>query len=127
MDIIEYYNFEVSEAFVFDEFIINQFKEGVIVEPKYNDLLNDCIKKHFSGKKMVYISNRAKSYSVNPLIYKEAEKIPNLIAIAIIPKTDIMRKNAEYELKFYDKPYEIFDNLTNAIEWAHSLIAKTES
>lgn len=122
MDIIEYYNFEVSEAFVFEEFIINQFKEGVIVEPKHNDLLNDCIKKHFSGKNMVYISNRARSYSVNPLIYKEAEKIPNLIAIALIPKTDIMRKNAEYEKQFYAKPYEIFDNLTNAIDWAHSLI-----
>jgi hypothetical protein len=107
--------------------IINQFKEGVIVEPKHNDLLNDCIKKHFSGKNMVYISNRAKSYSVNPLIYKEAEKIPNLIAIALIPKTDLMKRNAEYEKKFFSKPYEIFDNLTNAIEWAHNVIPKTGS
>ncbi|MBJ7881452.1 hypothetical protein [Gelidibacter salicanalis] len=124
MGIVKYYNFKDSEAFVFDEFIINQVKEGVVIEPQHNDLLNDCIKKHFIGKKMVYISNRAKSYSVNPLIYPEAEKIPNLVAIALIPKTQMMRKNAEYEREFYDKPYEIFDNLSSAIEWSHSLLTQ---
>lgn len=122
MGIVKYYDFKDSEAFVFDDFIINQVKEGVVIEPKHNDLLNECIKKHFSGKKMVYISNRAKSYAVNPLIYPEAEKIPNLVAIALIPKTPLMRKNAEYEREFYDKPYEIFDDLCSAIEWSHSLL-----
>lgn len=126
MKIIEYYDFEISEAFIFDEFIINQFKEGVVVEPEYSAILNSCIKKHFSGRNMVYISNRAKSYSVNPLIYKETEKIPNLVAIAIIPKTDIMRRNADYEREFYGKSYGIFDNLSASVEWAHSILAKSK-
>ena len=126
MGIIKYYNLADGELFVFDEFIINQVKEGVLIAPEHNDILNDIIKKHFSGKKMVYISNRVKSYSVNPLIYPEAEKIPNLIAIALIPKTKLMRRNAEYESRFYDKPYEIFNNLSNAIEWAHNLLKKSK-
>lgn len=124
MGIIKYYNFEESEVFIFDEFIINQFKEGVIIEPEHNDILNDIVQEHFCGENMVYISNRANSYSVNPLIYKETEKIPNVIAIALIPKTELMRKNAEYEREFYSKPYEIFDSLSKAIEWAQSIIAK---
>lgn len=127
MGIIRYYNFEVSEVFIFDEFLINQIKEGVVIQPHHNDILNDCIQKHFSGKNLLYISNRVKSYAVNPLIYSETEKIPNLLGIALIPKTELMRKNAHYEKQFYDKPYEIFDNLSDAILWAHTIISQFKS
>ncbi|MEO5789459.1 MAG: hypothetical protein ACOH2D_11230 [Gelidibacter sp.] len=124
MGIIKYYNFKDFELFVFDDFIINQVKEGVVIQSEHNYIINDTVQKHFSGKNMVYISNRVKSYSVNPLIYPETEKIPNLVAIALIPKTKIMRRSAEYERKFFDKPYEIFDNLSQAIEWSHKFLIK---
>lgn len=127
MGTIKYYNLEDSELFIFDEFVINQVKEGVVIEPKYNDLLNECIQKHFTGQNMVYISNRVKSYSVNPLIYPETEKIPNLIAIAMIPDTDLMRKNAEFEREFYDKPYEVFERLSDAIKWAHQMVGNQDA
>lgn len=123
MGIIKYYNFDFCEVFIFDEFIINQVKESVVIEPEHNDLLNEIVQQHFSGKNMAYISNRVKSYSVNPLIYPEAEKIPNMIAIAIIPKTALMRRNAEYEQQFYKKPYEIYGSLSEAIAWVHSIIS----
>lgn len=125
MGIIKYIKLEDSEVFIFDEFIINQVKEGVVLQPEYNDIINDIVQEFFSGKNMVYVSNRTKSYSVNPLIYPETEKIPNLIAIAMIPKTSAMRKSAEYEREFYDKPYEIFDNLRDAISWVDSIISET--
>ncbi|WP_051209950.1 hypothetical protein [Gelidibacter mesophilus] len=127
MGIIKYYSLEDCEVFVFDEYIINQVREGVVIEPHHNDFLNDIVHKHFSGKKMAYISNRVKSYGVNPLIYPEAEKVPNLIAIAIIPKTALMRRNAEYEQGFYKKPYGIFNNLSDAIAWVHELFNNDES
>ncbi|WP_047546860.1 hypothetical protein [Psychroserpens sp. Hel_I_66] len=127
MGIIKYIEREDAEIFIFDNFIINQVKEGVVVEPEHNDLLNKIVQKHFSGKDMVYISNRVKSYSVNPLIYPKTEAIPNLVAIAMIPKTATMRKNAEYERQFYDKPYEIFDSLTDAISWVQSHLGKRET
>ncbi|MBO3098563.1 hypothetical protein [Gelidibacter pelagius] len=127
MGIIKYYNFEDSEVFIFDEFIINQVKEGVVIEPDHNDIFNTIVQEHFSGKNMVYISNRVKSYAVNPLIYPEAEKIPNLIAIAIIPKTALMRRNAEYEQEFFHKPYEIFENLSDAIVWVHKIISNMKN
>ncbi|TXD85130.1 hypothetical protein ESY86_00875 [Subsaximicrobium wynnwilliamsii] len=124
MGIINYFDLEDSELFVFDEFISNQIKEGVVIEPKHNELLNEYIQKLFSGKNMVYVSNRAKSYSVNPMIYTEAQKIPNLVAIAMIPDTALMRKNAEFEKEFYDKPYAIFENLNDAIRWVHQIVSK---
>ena len=124
MGIVKYYNYEDFEVFVFDEFIINQIKEGVVIQPEHNDILNDIIQTHFSGKNMIYISNRVKSYSVNPLIYPETEKIPNLVAIALIPKTKLMRRSAEYEREFFLKPYEIFNSLSLAILWSHKLLAK---
>ncbi|MFB9056556.1 hypothetical protein ACFFU9_07330 [Mariniflexile ostreae] len=125
MGIIKYFDLKDSEIFIFDEFIINQIKEGVVIEPHHNDLLNHFIKDHFSSRDMVYISNRVKSYSVNPLIYSETEKIPNMLAIALIPLTASMRKSAEYERQFYDKPYEIFDSLIPAILWVQKILKKS--
>lgn len=127
MGIIKYFNYVDGELFIFDHFVINQIKEGVVIEPSHNDLLNEIIQQNYKGKNMIYISNRVKSYSVNPLVYPEAEKIPNLIAIGIMPKTRVMRKSAEYERQFYDKPYEIFDKLSDAFQWANGLIEKDQA
>ncbi|MBR9846267.1 MAG: hypothetical protein GYB35_09250 [Algicola sp.] len=124
MGIIKYIDNTDFELFIFDDFIINQVKEGVSIEPHHNELLNEIVQQHFSNKDMVYVSNRVKSYSVNPLIYPKTEAIPNIIAIAMIPKTDVMKKNAEYERQFYDKPYEIFETLTDAIAWVQELVNK---
>lgn len=124
MGIIKYYNFEEFELFVFDEFIINQAKEGVVIQPEHINIIDNTVRSHFRGKNMVYILNRVKSYSVNPLIYPETAKIPNLIAIALIPKTRLMKRNAEYEREFFNKPFEIFNNLRDAMQWAHELLAK---
>ncbi|TDU40529.1 hypothetical protein BXY82_2580 [Gelidibacter sediminis] len=119
MGLITYYDFEDSEAFVFDHYIINQVKEGAVIGTKHNTLLHNCIKKHFSGKNLVYISNRARSYAVNPLVYPKTKKIPNLVAIAIVANSPLTRQNAAYEGEFFDKPYQIFDNLRAAINWSH--------
>ncbi|HLV69611.1 MAG TPA: hypothetical protein VKY34_02805 [Xanthomarina sp.] len=122
MGMLHYYNFPETEMFVFDEFLICQIREGAEIHPEYNEKLNKVIQKHFTVKNMVYISNRVNSYSVNPLTYVETERIPNLIAIAMIPETELMKKNAEFERDFFDKPYEIFDSLSKAIQWAHTIV-----
>lgn len=122
MSIIKYYNLKDADIFIFDHYVINQIKEGVTVEAPHDKKINQIVQNHFSGKDMVYISNRIKSYTVDPLIYPRVELIPNMLAIAIVPKTFAMRKNAEYERNFYDKPFEIFDTLSEAILWAGAII-----
>lgn len=124
MGMIHYYNMHDGEVFVFDEFLICQIEEGVNITPEHTEVLNQIIKKHFQGKNLVYISNRVNSYSVDPITYKETEIIPNLIAIAIVPDNETMKKNAQYERYFYGKSFEIYDNLSKAIEWSHEIITK---
>ena len=42
----------------------------------------------------------------------------------IIIANEGMRANAEYEKKFYNRPYEIFNNLPDAIKWLNTIIEK---
>ncbi len=122
MGLIKYYDCIDFEIFIFDNYVINQIREGINIQPEHNDSLHVIIQENFSGKNMVYISNRVNSYSVSPLIYPETKKIPNLLGIGIVPKTEAMKKSAEFERQFFDKPYEIFDTLISAIKWAEELV-----
>ncbi|WP_229724363.1 hypothetical protein [Winogradskyella forsetii] len=119
---IKHYNLKDADVYIFDNYIINQIREGVTIEAPHDKELNQIVQEHFSGQEIVYISNRVKSYTVDPLIYPKVEQIPNIVAIAIVPKTDIMRQNAAYEKNFYDKTFEIFDTLNEAIVWANKLV-----
>ncbi|WP_370214605.1 hypothetical protein [Mesoflavibacter profundi] len=122
MGIINYYNISHAEVFVFDDFLIKQVKEGVKIDLEETEELKLILEEHFKNKKMAYISNRVTSYSVNPLVYKEVEKMSNLVAIAIIPKDEKMRQSAEFERQFFNKPFEIFENLSDAIQWVQKII-----
>lgn len=124
MGMFHYYNLPSAELFIFDEFLVCQIREGMEIHPEHSQNLNEIIQKHFSGKNIVYVSNRVNSYSVDPLTYVETEKIPNLVAIAMVPETPIMKQNAEFEKNFFDKPYEIFDTLSQAIQWVHTIIKR---
>lgn len=127
MSIIKQYALDYTDIFIFDYFLINQIHEGIDVRSPYDKKLRKIIKSDFKGRDMVYISNRHFSYSVDPLIYPKIENISNMVAIALVPATELMRKNAEYERHFYDKPFEIFDSLLKAINWTESIIDGNDS
>ena len=124
MGMFRYYDIGHAEVFIFDDFLIKQVREGEVVDQKETEEFKIILKEHFDGKNMAYISNRVTSYSVNPLVYKDAEKIPNLVAIAVIPANDKIRASAKYEGQFYDRPFGIFENLSDAIQWVHKIIEK---
>ena len=124
MGMFHYYDIGHAEVFVFDNFLIKQVKEGEIFDLEETNYLKLILEQHFNGCKIAYISNRVTSFSVDPLVYKEIEKISNLVAIAVIPNNEKMLKSAEYESKFYIKPFAIFDNLSNAIQWTQKIISE---
>ena len=126
MGVFSYEDIGYAEIFIFDRFYIKQIREGAIIAKKETTRFKTIIKNHFKGKNMVYISNRTTSYSVNPLAYKEASKIKNLAGIAIIIANESMRAAVEYEKEFYDGPYAIFKNLSNAINWANTILKKSK-
>ncbi|MEM5566415.1 hypothetical protein WNY78_14940 [Psychroserpens sp. AS72] len=124
MGMIRYYDIGHAEVFIFDDFLIKQVKEGEVIDIKEADEFIAIVKKHFNGKNMAYISNRVTSFSINPLIYKKAESIPNMVAIAVITLSEKIRASAIYESQFFEGPFDIFDNLSDAIAWVHKIIEK---
>lgn len=126
MGAIKYIDQGHAEVFVFDHFIIKQIREGVVIDEEHKDELAIYLAANFKDKNIAYISNRVASYAVNPLIYKEVEKIPNLVAIAIVTHDKKMSDNASYEKQFYNKPYGIFDNLVDAIAWVSDIVIEQD-
>lgn len=122
MGMFHYYDLPRAELFIFDEFLVCQIREGMEIHPEHSRKLNEIIQKHFTGKNIVYVSNRVNSYSVYPLTYVETERIPNLVAIAMISESPLMKQNIEYERDFFDKPYKIFNSLSKAVEWVNTIL-----
>ena len=122
MSMFHYYDLEYCETFVFDEFLVNQIREGVTITPEHNLKLREIIDRHFKNRPVVYISNRIFSYSVDPITYIGTSKISNLLGLAIVADTDINIKNALYEGTFYNNQFQVFKTLSEAIQWAHQVI-----
>ncbi|SRX75948.1 hypothetical protein [Aequorivita antarctica] len=127
MSMFHYYDFKDSEVFIFDNFLVNQIKEGVTVIPAHNDKLRKVLDDHFANKKIVYISNRHFNYAVDPLTYLETSKIHNLVAMAIVANTEMAKSNAKLESMFYKKKFEIFDTLSEAMGWVQKQLAESEA
>jgi len=122
MSMFRYYDIGYSEVFIFDEFLVNQIKEGTTIVPKHNEKLKEVIDEHFKNRPVVYISNRVFSYSVDPITYVETSKIHNLLAMAMVSDSVEKRQSAAFERSFYSKPFEIFETLSEAIEWLHKVV-----
>jgi hypothetical protein len=118
MNALNYYDLGYSEVFVFENYLINQIREGETVVVAHAQTLRVMIDKHFKDRKMVYIANRVNSYAVNPLVYLKVAEIDNLKAMCIVADSDIKRNTAFYEKQFSAKPFEIFSNMNEAIIWA---------
>lgn len=117
-----YYDLGYCEAFVFDEFLVNQIREGITITPDHNLKLEEIIDCHFKNGPVVYISNRIFSYSVDQITYIGTSKIHNLLAIAIASDTDINIKNTCYKGTFYNNSFQVFKTLSKAIQWVQEVI-----
>ncbi len=122
MSTFYHYSLDYCEIFVLENLVIKQIKEGEIITSKYIPELENIINKHFSNKPVVYLSNRTFSYSVDPLVYKKASKIKNLLGIGIIVNADNTMNNAKFEGKFFDKDFEVFQSFGEAMLWVRKVL-----
>ena len=113
--------FDFCEMMVYDKYIIVVVKEGINIEPKHNDVLLEVSSTHFKNKPFVYIANRIHSYSVDPKIYYETNKISNLMGLAVVSHNYKAKNNAEIEKLFFKKPLETFSKIEDAIDWANKM------
>ncbi len=106
---------------IYDCYLIAVMNEGAIVSPDLNDVLENIAQEYFTNKKFVYITHRLNSYAVDPNIYFRTSKIKNLVGFAVVSGKKIVRDNTELESVFLSKPFEVFNKLNDAIEWAKEL------
>lgn len=96
--------------------------EGVTVTEKLHDILVEKALSHYNSKPFVYLTHRINSYAVDTSIYSKTSKLQNLYGFGVISKNYLAKSNAEIEKLFLKKPFKIFDNLDDAIDWAKTLV-----
>ena len=95
--------------------------EGVTVSTEHNKSLTEVAKTYFPKTPFVYITHRLNSYSVDPQIYFKTEKIENLIGFAVVSQNYQAKLNAQIEKMFFTKPFLIFSEIEDAVEWASQI------
>jgi hypothetical protein len=114
--------FDFCDMTIFNNYLVVVMKEGVNITPKHNSVLVEVTKDYFLNKPFIYITHRLNSYSVDPKIYFETSKIENLKGFAVVSSNYKAKVNAQIEQMFFNKPFEIFSKLEDAISWAEELI-----
>lgn len=113
--------YRFCDMHIYEHYMIAEIHEGVNLSPKDNAFLVEIAETYYKEKPFVYLTHRVNSYSVNPAIYQKSSKIKNLVGFAVISKDYKAKSNAKVEKLFFNKPFEIFDELHEAIEWALSI------
>ncbi|MDP5077040.1 MAG: hypothetical protein NWQ19_03045 [Nonlabens sp.] len=122
MEILQHHDLGYTDVFVFEHYLINQIKDGVVISYEHYEVLKEFVDKYFSDSNLVYLSNRVNSYTVNPLVHRKVSTIDNLLGVGIVVDTSLKEQAALFEKQFFDKEFEIFLTLQEGIMWATGLI-----
>ena len=114
--------FDFCNMNIYDNYMVVVMNEGVTITPAHNKILLNIVDTYFNNKNFVYITHRINSYSVDPAIYFETSKIKNLVGFAVVSKDYKAKSNAEIEKLFFNKPFEVFNTLDEAVAWADLVI-----
>lgn len=106
----------------YEHYMVAVMNEGVNVGKDENEVLIQYAKDYYKNKQFVYITNRINSYSVNPNIYPRTAQVKSLVGFAVVSKDYKTKANTKIEKMFFNKPYEVFMNLDDAIKWAEKLV-----
>ena len=113
---------EIGNYFFYGNVVIVEAKEGIVLSYKKDLSIVLLILNITEGKPWVYISNRVNSYSIKPLDYKYLNKVPSLKALGVVNYTDAGNLNSDLEAKFCKKPFQRFENLTQAVLWGKGFL-----
>ncbi|WP_460219541.1 hypothetical protein [Psychroserpens sp. MEBiC05023] len=112
---------DFCDIHIYDNYMVVTVNTGVNITSDHNEVLKNIADTYFKNKPFVYITHRVHSYSVDPAVYKDTSKISNLVGFCVVSKNYMAKSAAQIEKLFLNKPFEIFDTLTEAIEWARSV------
>lgn len=113
------YNLKSGDLYFYDNFLISEIHEGIVVAKE--DLIEviNLIHKHFGfNKPYGLISHRLHSYAINLYdIIPIVSEFGLLIANAVVAYTEISLKNFELEKRVLKLKGEAFKNMEDALIW----------
>lgn len=112
--------------FIHSNYIVAEINEGATITIESNQILENMARTYFPSKKFVYITHRINSYAVDPITYTRTSQIENLAGFAVVSKNIVALSNAEIEKIFLKKPFGSFNNLSEAIDWAQTILQSKE-
>ncbi len=107
----------------YDGYVVAKINEGVHLDQEHNAALIEVVEEYYN-KPFVYITHRVHSYSVDPNVYPRTTKVKLLKGFAVVSEKYQAKINAQIEQMFFEKPFEIFTKLDDAIKWANDIITK---
>jgi len=113
-------SYSFGKVEIYPNYLVMVINEGETVKPKYNDKLVELSKSEFKNRPFGYITHRKNSYGVDPKIYIETSRIENLMAFAVVTNEQLNISNTEIEKLFLKKPFQVFDDIENAVDWVES-------
>jgi len=118
-DILKIIDLEQGPVYIFSQFIITEFNEGITVDEDcflrlYQIVDNLGSEKEYFG----FISNRINSYAIDTQAYKRALPYTNrFYTTAFVTYTNRMHMTTSFEQCIYETKFPTFSNLESAIKW----------
>ena len=115
------FEYGFGTVFCFDHYVIGDLLGNAVVNTAIAKTILQDIKDFYGNNRIVYISNRQFSRSVDPVVYKLVDQ-KKLIGIAIVAEGKQQRSQAASEQALYSGSFGFFSNLESAISWAQSFV-----
>lgn len=114
---------ETGTFHFYEQVVIGQIREGMQVTLDNSLPLLSHAWEVYRDKKIVYISDRKNSYSLDPTMHMELLKlVPFLAGYAWVVYNDLTERVAHLEARFLDCPTAIYRSLDPALLWARGLL-----
>ncbi len=117
-DILKVIHLEQGPVYIFDQFIISEFNEGITVYEECYLRLYEMVDTCGSNKKYFgFVPNRINSYAVDVQGYKGVLKyVKRYYPTAFVMYTKRMKMAAYFEKYIYGTQFPTFSDLESAVE-----------
>ncbi len=105
----------------YDNYVISILNEGVHLTVEMSNKMSEIALDYYKGNRFVYISHRLHNYSVDSDVYIEISKMKTLSGFVVVSDEKPSIKIALLEKIFLSKPFQIFNNIDDAIFWAENV------
>ena len=110
---------DLGEFEFYEHYVIGRVDEGVDAGSQFVGILTDIIQKHYSGRPIIYISDRVNSYSLDTTAASDLIARNNICFVGFVTYTDRQKRVYPVEEHLIEGA-EIcsFDYLGAAVKWA---------